>query len=74
MKKVNSNADFFTDEKSGEKIYNVSKSRLVSLIDVVSVVKRYFPIARYILATLIFGDIIYILYKNGFDFPVSCKN
>lgn len=74
MKKVNSNADFFTDEKSGEKIYNVSKSRLVSLIDVVSVVKRYFPIARYILATLIFGDIIYILYKNGFDFPHVLTN
>ncbi|KAJ1441758.1 hypothetical protein B484DRAFT_390530, partial [Ochromonadaceae sp. CCMP2298] len=42
----------FTEE-DGKKVYNVSKSRLLGLVDWVTVIMRYLPILWYILMAVL---------------------
>lgn len=68
MKKVESSAEFFTDEKTGDKIYNVSKSRLVSLINWMQVARRFLPIIWFLAVGKLCYEVGLILINNGFDF------
>jgi hypothetical protein len=48
----------------------VNKSRLVSLIDWVTVIRRYTPIVWYIVLTVLVGQIVTVLFAHRSDFQV----
>lgn len=49
----------------------MSKSRLVSLIDWVTVFRRYAPIVWYLVLTVLVGQIAVVLYAHRLDFQVG---
>lgn len=77
MKRVSSTAselnDFVEDEK-GEKIYNVSKSRLVGLINWVHVIGVYLPVVWFLVITLLGVQIAYSLYAVSGDLTAFYLN
>jgi hypothetical protein len=60
----------FTETKEGKKLYNVSKSRLLSLVDWVSVVSVYLPILWLIVVGILSVQVLCTLYEHRFDFQV----
>mmetsp|Transcript_1740 Transcript_1740/g.2958 ORF Transcript_1740/g.2958 Transcript_1740/m.2958 type:complete len:532 (-) Transcript_1740:479-2074(-) len=54
-------------EEGGKQVYNVSKSRLMSLIDWMTVFRRYIPLLWYVLFAVLVWQISYILFENRFD-------
>mmetsp|Transcript_33325 Transcript_33325/g.31789 ORF Transcript_33325/g.31789 Transcript_33325/m.31789 type:complete len:537 (+) Transcript_33325:76-1686(+) len=58
----------FADTPEGKKIYNVSKSRLLSLVDWVSVIGVYLPILWFIVVGILSVQIVRTLYDHRFDF------
>ena len=48
----------------------MSKSRLVSLIDWVTVVRRYVPLVWYALLAVLVGQISIVLFEHRFDVKV----
>lgn len=69
MKRVSSTASELNDfeEEGGKKVYYVSKSRLVSLINWVHVAGTYAPFIFYGLLTLLCGQLLHKMYELGFD-------
>lgn len=57
----------FTETKEGKKIYNVSKSRLVRLINWVYVAKLYLPVVLIALVLALIGFILKDMHSHGFD-------
>mmetsp|Transcript_4323 Transcript_4323/g.9689 ORF Transcript_4323/g.9689 Transcript_4323/m.9689 type:complete len:532 (+) Transcript_4323:133-1728(+) len=56
----------FTEE-DGKKVYNVSKSRLLGLVDWVTVIMRYLPILWYILMAVLVSQVGSSLWGYRFD-------
>ncbi len=70
MKRVSSTASEmmdFKEEKDGKKIYNVSKSRLVSLINWVHVIGTYLPFAFIAIVSVLVVQVFFTLYEHRFD-------
>lgn len=59
----------FTDE-NGKKIYNVSKSRLMSLVNWVLVFKLFVPILWFIVVGVLVIQVGVLLYNMQFDLQV----
>lgn len=57
----------FTETSEGEKIYHVSKSRLIGLINVIHVLRIYLPIVWFILLGILVVQITMALHNSGFD-------
>lgn len=77
MKRVSSTASElqdFTEEEDGEKVYHVSKSRLMSLVDWFQVVSTYLPLICYMLGAVLIGQLLYSLYENRFDLDKFMTN
>eukprot|EP00428_Durinskia_dybowskii_P064343 CAMPEP_0170377026 /NCGR_PEP_ID=MMETSP0117_2-20130122/12047_1 /TAXON_ID=400756 /ORGANISM="Durinskia baltica, Strain CSIRO CS-38" /LENGTH=545 /DNA_ID=CAMNT_0010632285 /DNA_START=123 /DNA_END=1760 /DNA_ORIENTATION=- len=70
---TSSETNDFMDE-GGKKVYQVSKSRLVSLIDWVTVIRRYVPILWYALLTVLMGQIVAVLFAHRLDFKELLVN
>ena len=51
----------------------VSKSRLVSLIDWFTVFRRYVPIIWYLVLVVLTAQIAMVLFRHRLDFHVSCN-
>jgi len=64
---INSELNDFTETKEGEKIYNVSKSRLMSLINWVHVFRTYLPLLWYFVIGVLLVQIFILLYTHRFD-------
>ena len=77
MKRVDSTAselnDFVTDDK-GEKLYNVSKSRLVGMINWVHVAGVYFPLIWFVIITLLGAQICHSLWSVHGDLTAFYMN
>jgi len=69
MKRVDSTASELNDftETEGKKIYNVSKSRLVSLINWVHVFGTYLPILWFVLVAVLCVQISVVLFEHKGD-------
>jgi hypothetical protein len=77
LPRVNSSAsemNDFTETNEGKKIYNVSKSRLMGLINWVQVFRAYLPFISIGLLFAGFVHIFYLFYFHRFDFNVSLMN
>lgn len=61
----------FSETSDGKKIYNVSKSRLVSLISLVQVFRTYLPALWFLVIGIIIAQIITALYEHRFDLQVD---
>lgn len=73
MKRVSSELIDFTQE-DGKKIYNVSKSRLVSLINWVHVFRLFLPLVWYMVVGIISVQIFRIMYELRFDLKAFYLN
>ena len=70
LKRIDSTASELVDlaeSVDGIKVYNVSKSRLVSLINWVHVFGTYLPIIWFLIVGILVFQVISILYDNRFD-------
>lgn len=70
MKKVSSVAselNDFTEEEDGKKLYNVSKSRLVGLINWVHVFGTYLPIAWFLVVGVLIVQVLFVMYEHRYD-------
>ena len=56
-----------TSTESGQKIYNVSRSRLLGLINWVHVFGTYLPIAWFIVMGVLICQVTTVLYELRFD-------
>eukprot|EP01032_Pedospumella_encystans_P010248 gene10248-11998_t len=70
MKRSSSTASEMNDfkEEGGKKEYQVSKSRLVSLIDWFTVFRRYVPIIWYLVLVVLTAQITMVLFRHRLDF------
>ena len=67
---VSSEMQDFT-ESEGKKVYNVSKSRLVSLISWVQVFRIYLPVIWFLIIGVLAAQVLKTFYDHRFDFQVS---
>lgn len=70
LQRVDSTASDLADlaeTPDGIKVYNVSKSRLVSLINWVHVFGTYLPLLWFFIVGILFFQILSVLYANRFD-------
>lgn len=73
MERVSSEADFRTTP-DGEKIYNVSKSRLVGLINWFLVFRTYLPWVWFLVVGVLITQVTMVLYDLRFDLTAFIKN
>jgi len=64
----------FTETTEGKKEYNVSKSRLIGLINWVQVIRAYLPFISIALISVVVVQILYLLYVHRFDFHAFFTN
>ena len=69
LKKVDSTADFRQDEMDGQKVYNVSRSRLMGLINIAEVARIYLPIVWYIVVV----KLLYEVVKCATRMALTCR-
>lgn len=75
--RVNSSAselNDFTETSEGKKVYHVSKSRLIRLINWFQVLKAYAPFVSILLVSIVVVQILYLLYHHRFDFQAFFTN